>query len=320
MKRFAKKILYFMGLKRTYAFIAKKYNDAYWKERIVKGKKEEKIYYVIRRQDDVGLFSYFNTFIGSIKKAVDAGYIPVIDLMTYENTYLCRKEIGKINAWDVYFNQPCNVLLENIKKSKRILSSGEAEKICPNDSDECFNIESETFKMWKKIVKTYIEYSEESKKQIENSWFELFNKEDKILGVMCRGTDYTDLRPRMHPIQPDVEEVIEKAKELIEKNKYTKIFLATEDRKNWNAFKKVFGDKVVRNTENFVDYKPGCRISKSLPDSTDGRIAIGMEYLVSIAILAKCNAFIGGRTSGSVAVMLLSEGFEYYYLWDKGRY
>ena len=44
------------------------------------------------------------------------------------------------------------------------------------------------------------------------------------------------------------------------------------------------------------------------------------RYLFAINILSKCKMLVAGRTSGTVATMVMSEGFKEIYLWDRGRY
>lgn len=320
MKEFIKKLLKKLKLDNFYKTLSKTYNSFYWKEKRVKGKKSDKKYYVIRRSDEVGLFSYFNTHIGAIKKAVDKGYVPIIDMQTYENTYLIGKDVNKYNSWEFFFKQPMNVSVSDVKAYTRVISAGTVDYDCPNDSDECMNVESEKFKMWKRYVNRYIKYSDEAEKVIDETYKRLINPDDKVLGVKCRGTDYNALKPVGHPIQPEAEEVILKAEGLIKDKGYTKIFLATEDKKIWKAFKEKFGDIVISNVIEYEDYKDGVRISSLMPHSTEYRLNDGMNYLVSMAILSMCSGFIAGKTSGAVSVLLLSKGFEYYYIWDKGRY
>ena len=63
-----------------------------------------KTYYIIRRADNrTGLFSLFNTNLGHIYYAVQRGYIPVVDMMNYENCYLEESKMGVENAWEYYF-------------------------------------------------------------------------------------------------------------------------------------------------------------------------------------------------------------------------
>ena len=44
------------------------------------------------------------------------------------------------------------------------------------------------------------------------------------------------------------------------------------------------------------------------------------DYLMAIYLLSKCRALVAGRTSGSVAAMIISEGYEDIYFWNRGRY
>ena len=44
------------------------------------------------------------------------------------------------------------------------------------------------------------------------------------------------------------------------------------------------------------------------------------EYLIALYLLSQCTCFIGRRTSGTVIVSLLSDEYEYFYTWNKGRY
>ena len=46
----------------------------------------------------------------------------------------------------------------------------------------------------------------------------------------------------------------------------------------------------------------------------------GLNYLITILILAKCNCIVAGRTSGTVGAALLTDGWEYSYFFDLGYY
>jgi hypothetical protein len=47
---------------------------------------------------------------------------------------------------------------------------------------------------------------------------------------------------------------------------------------------------------------------------------LGLEYLSSVNILSKCPYFIGGQTLGTFGVYALTEGFEYDYVYNLGKY
>ena len=70
----------------------------------------------------------------------------------------------------------------------------------------------------------------------------------------------------------------------------------------------------------FKDYK----VRKGVPEYRISRendyYLRGKEYLTTIVMLSRADCFIGGRTSGTVGMMLLSDGFEYSYVYNLGRY
>ena len=91
-----------------------------WRERRVSHGKEnpDKIFFVIRRaRCKAGLFSLVMTNMGLVKYALDKGYIPVIDMQSERNTYLEEEQVGRENAWEFYFEQPCGYSLKDIERN-----------------------------------------------------------------------------------------------------------------------------------------------------------------------------------------------------------
>lgn len=277
------------------------------------------------RDGSPGLFSYVVHVLGFVRYAHRNYFIPIIDLKSFKNTYLDVSSIGKINAWEYFFKQPSEFSLEDINmEDVDIFDSRDIERSklikMPWWDWECFDEKSVTCKMWRAYARKYISYSENASQKINEAYKKLFLPGDKVLGVLCRGTDYTRHKPKDHPVQPTPEMVIEKADCLIEERGYNKIFLATEDRSIYNKFKTHFGDALIASNENPLEYDGQSWINNILPDEQQKKFDNGMQYLVSMALLTKCQAFIAGRTSGSIGVVLLSDGFEYSYFWNLGYY
>lgn len=59
---------------------------------------------------------------------------------------------------------------------------------------------------------------------------------------MCRGTDYLSNRPKNHPVQPEPQEAIRKAREVMREHHCRRIYLATEDEDIYRQFREAFGD------------------------------------------------------------------------------
>ncbi len=294
-----------------------------WVEKRVRYGKEnpDKTFYVIRRREiRAGLFSYFLQNVNDIKYALDRGWIPVVDLQNSLNMYLNEDQIGRVNAWEYFFEQPCGYSLKDIKKSKNIvLGSGYLKECFPyKDISYLTDLEG-PISEYREIVKKYCRPSSEAQCMID----EVCNRlgiDDKTIGVLCRGTDYTTIKPRGHHIQPAPEDMFDELDELIKTKGCDKIFLGTEDKEIYKRFEERYPDKIVTNRDDFVEYNGENSLGQKTKDSNKDLKNEGLVYLTTIAVLAKCKYFIGGATSGTVGVMLMANGFDYCHVYDLGLY
>lgn len=284
-------------------------------------KNEDSTVYVIRRNNKhVGLCSYMVTALGHLGYADSENMLPVIDMMYHENTYMSFSELGKKNAWEYFFEQPSKVTLKDAyKSSKVLLSSGMGLDYQPNVSVEFFNNTDGQMDYWKQIYKKYIKFSPEVQKLMDDEMHKILLNGERVLGVLCRGTDYLKLRPKNHPVQPEPSLVIEKVAEVFKEGNYNKIFLATEDRTIYEAFKERFGDIVVINDKHFHQYTGGL-IGDVSDERENDKYYTGLEYLTTIYVLSKCTSIIAGRVNGTVIAALMNDSYEYSYYWDLGVY
>jgi hypothetical protein len=296
-----------------------------WKERERKvlygDENPDKTFFVIRRNaPNAGLFSFVITNMGWIRYALDRGYIPVIDMQYYYNTYLTEDEVRHVNAWDYYFLQPCGYSLEDIMKSKNvIISSLNAAENNPNP------LYLDEMKEWIRLAHEVLHFKPEVQHIVEEQREKLFQNE-RVLGVLCRGTDYTALRPKGHPIQPDVGAVIAKAQEMMQDQHCTTIFLATEDETIYQLFLAAFGNRLrtyserIRTTNGiFINEYEDQKLEKQ-SDPAKAKYLRGLNYAVTIGLLSSCNCLVAGQVSGTTGAILLSKGYEKVYLFDLGNY
>lgn len=293
-----------------------------WREhKVFKGKDNaDKVFYVIRRKPgNDGLFSYVNTSLGLINYALGKGYIPVIDMCHTPNTYLEDDLVGKVNAWEYYFEQPCGYSVKDISKSRNIILCGmdtmytagyPGYKIIEDYIDR---------KKWRDIAHKYLKIKSDLLAETDILFSKQFS--DGVLGVLCRGTDYISLRPSLHPVQPNVDEVIAKAREVLEEKKYKYIFLATEDEGIYQKFFREFGSMLlVTNAKRYI-----CTERIKLAETKDfqntNKYVNGKEYLQTIILLSKCKALIGGVAGGTYgAILLKQEEYDYEFYFKKGFY
>lgn len=285
----------------------------------------DKTFYVIRRSDEhAGINSQFNTNMGHLRYAINQGWIPVIDMQNYPNAYLEPEEAGSKNAWDFYFKQPFGeqYSLEEVYSSQNvILSSGMPPAVCPNDSMEFFT-RPELIRMWNRYFKKYSGFSAVLSKVIDDKYAQyLKGKEERILGVSLRGTDYLN-RPYQHPVQPSIGQALEVTRRVAHEQRCRWIYLAVEDARILEAYQKEFNDRLVfmRDVQMYDNLLPGENITGHSFDRLHDKYLRGMEYMMQKALLTRCNCLIGGRTSGNVAVMVWQPDYDYTYFWNLGRY
>lgn len=299
-------------------------NDAYtkfkWRERRVSYGEEnpDKIFYVIRRAGSkVGLFSLVMTSVGYIKYALDKGYIPIIDMCNEDNTYMQQERKG--NVWEYYFEQPCGYSLDDIKKSKNvIIGNGLVDGSIPYP-DERIAYDDDELKIWKNIVDKYLKVKNEILEETDKLACQILGH-DRVLGVLLRGTDYVNSKPKNHPVQPSIEQAIEKIDATLAKKDYQKIYVATEDKKIYQKLCEKYGNLIVsmdveRYTTNGEENINDISVKKAV-----NKYEMGKEYLINILLLARCDYLIAGNAGGSQGALLLKKENSEKYFFDLGKY
>lgn len=286
----------------------------------------DKVFYVIGQKERTGgLWWIVNKVVMHLAYADDNGYIPVVDFKNFWTQYHTDGELGNVNVWEKFFCQPMGYNLESIAKSKNIIISD--KKPAPSldylMGNTDFYDNPDRLAYFQKIFKKYIRFCEDSKSYLEDKKTKIIPKGSKVLGVLCRGTDYLLKRPKDHPIQPNPQEVIEHAEQVMREYKCDFVFIATEDADILDMFKERFGDYLLYVDQNRIRQEEMANAnlvvdvtSKSQKD----KYIMGLDYLLSTYILSSCSCFIGGRTGGTKGVLLMQEGFEYCYIYNLGFY
>lgn len=283
----------------------------------------DKRFLLIRRDDTVaGLFSYFVTDLGWVKYAEDHGMIPVIDMGHYRNVYLTWREFlfTKTNAWDFFFEQPGGFSVRDIRRARNVTI---AEGVPPGGVDypsprTCFNPENaDRLCGWIETAHRTMCAHEDVLKPYVNNLFESV-VEQGVIGVLARGTDYTQFRPHGHPVQPTVEQLAAAIDEYSKRgHEGERIYLVTEDASVARAFQNRYGDRLILSRQSFVDYRGGWLCENSCVNHNRER---GYAYLKAIVDLSRCTSIFAGRTSGAVGAFLLSKGFQKAVFFDLGLY
>lgn len=277
-------------------------------------------FFIIRRDySKVGLFSMYNTNAGYIKYALDKGYIPVVDMQHYSNCYLEASDFGNKNSWEFYFKQPTTYSLREAYQGKNVIVSniGICE-IRPNDHMSYFNNINGELEVWRRIAKENIIIKEDIWDEAKRKYLAATNGE-RTLAVSIRGTDYIKLEPPEHPIQPSMRQVLNDVRKIFNEEKCKYVYLCTEDSKIIAYFKENLGNKCFINERRLVDYKDGSIIEKTINEKAN-RYEDGKQYLITMLILVFADVLIASRASGTVAMEMISDGWDKQVIYNLGRY
>lgn len=299
-------------LKKVYYSIATKYYYAQYgfeellEKQVYERKKnhllslphnENQTYFIIRRSfRNIGLCTHLCVYISFIAYALQRGWIPVIDMKNYPNIYLEDSEIGVSNAWEKFFRQPLDVRLEDIPRNARKIYS--SSLFLPKRTPFLSSLlhDQDEYSLYRSIYQDFVHYSDGIGSYIED---ELRLISDcNVLGVLCRGTDYTGLKPKGHPIQPSIRQALEKTNEFFVQYNCDAIYLATDEKAIEDAFQEQFAGRIITNKRMYYDSinadfsKVG--ISDIEFNRDNDRFLKGLEYISSMNLLSKCKYFIGG--------------------------
>jgi hypothetical protein len=286
----------------------------------------DKNFYIIGFLDyTCGLFGLISHMLKHIVYAESFGYIPVVDLQNYNTQYLEPDALGKENAWEYFFEQPMSYSLRDISKSKNIILSAKTSNPRIRILNYDINLsDSRTLqKYYNRLFKSYIRPNKPTQDYLSTDENKILSGNRKLLGVLCRGTDYTHKKPAGHNIQPDPYDIIPKAENILKEYNCTHVYLATEDQDIYDTFLKHFGNILlsneqlrfsVREMEN-VQY-----LADVQKERKQDKYFRALEYLSSVNILSKCSCFIGGQTMGTFGVYAMTNGFEYDYTYNLGKY
>ena len=308
-------------------------------EQILKQKIEEldlwqkngpKTYYIIAQQNTkVGIYGYLNCFLPHIAYAVAKGYIPVVDMKSYNNIYIPQGQFGSLNAWELFFQQPMGVGLED-------LSDGEVIR-CPDMlwyrwlPNSCPMMSDKEIKMWATLYDRYIRHNETTQRYLNAEKDSILKNREKTVGVIYRGTTYTKGQATGHPIQPTMKMLADKVKTVMDENGLEYIYLASDEKSIVDYMNSRFPGKVLINKRVYYDEVEGVDYSRYNIDGTDivgnlfarenNEYLIGVEYISSMNLVANCHSLVSGACGGCTAVLYMN-GLRYRSrnVFDLGKY
>ncbi len=282
----------------------------------------ERVFYVIRSpKSELGFFGLYNYVVDCLKEAQSLGAEPVVDWQYYPNDYLLEDYlVGRMNAWEYFFEPVSGISLKEVYRSQNvIMSDGRYDGTLSEVSS------AEELLKSNKIIEKYIILNEQTKKVLNNEYNRLNMAEHQVLGVKCRGTDFKEARPQGHVICPDVDYTI---KVITEKEKewgkeFDRIFIATEDENMFQEMKKIYGERLLYNDTLRFETSNGKWLNQlfdQADDISDYKYKRMLEYLISVYLLASCDALISPVVGAALGAMRIKGQYEHFQLIHLGNY
>lgn len=275
------------------------------------------VFYIIRRgSPNVGIFSCILTFLSHLRYAEEKGYLPIIDMMHFDNEYLYAKDIGQINAWEYYFKQPCNCLGEEQFSLKQaylskntILSTGDFRPGYEPSRQFMFTEDPAAHDriIWKDLWEKYIVLNEKTARHIEAVYQQMFSDDDRVMGVLCRGSDFFWHEPDQGRETGKIKKVIDIVETAAQKYKCNKIFLMTEDSEILEVFKNRFAQRLFFLEDERVSSDIRKYLGVVWKEKGIDLHQKGLNYLTAFYIIARCRWFVGTKTSASIFFNIVGE-------------
>lgn len=263
-----------------------------------------------------GFFAEYRMTLNYLAYADRYHFIPYV---FYSKNY-CYAEKEKVNGTDnpfeYYFEQPNSLKYEEAFSGKNVIFSRSAHSdMVEILNRRCFSYEiSDAYiEYMAMIVAKYMKYNASTKEYLDAEVKKIFGN-GKVLGVHYRGTDFRN-NYNNHPICIEIENEIEKVKELIDGKDYDRIFLATDEEEALMKFVKVFGDKVLYYKDVYRGNEK-TSVAFSENQRKNHHYHLGLEVLRDMYTLAKCDGLIAGmsQVSNIARINKKAMGKEYEYL------
>jgi len=296
---------------------------------IIRNRLSDATFYVISQSNEkVGIFGYINCFLPHIAYAVSKGYVPVIDMQSHHYIY-SSPDGSRENVWEMFFEQPCGIGLDDIVGKKVIRCSEDLwyhwlPNSCPMMSDE-------DILLWSRLYHRYIKPNQTLSVYMDDEVNQILKNADKTIAAIYRGTTYTKGQAKGHPIQPTMKMLADMVEKKMSENNCDMIYLASDEKSIVNYFNDRFENKVLINKRVFYDEVEDINYSNYNVDGSDitgnlfnrenNQYLIGAEYISSMNIVSKCKCLVAGACGGTTAVLYMNGlCFRDRYIFDLGKY
>tara|TARA_Y100000816_G_scaffold292458_1_gene287843 strand:+ start:310 stop:1296 length:987 start_codon:yes stop_codon:yes gene_type:complete len=242
-------------------------------------KYKKKIFYIIHRSPGAGFFSNLVFVLNKLKFCKEKKFIPIVDMKNFPTLY--NNYYKNYNVWEKFFKSINKFKLKDIYRSQKVIIDDIG---IPRNN---LYLTGKAFIKFKKIIIPQLKFIEKAKIFYKKN----FNKNDKVLGIHFRGTDYKTAAG--HPFPPTKKIMFKFTKEILDKYGYNKIFLVTEEIDYQEFFKKNFKKECFF----YNSYRFHSNREYYFSQRKNHDFLLGEEILVETLILSMCDGLIDVETN-----------------------
>ncbi len=269
-----------------------------------------------------GFFAEYRTLLLNLIIAMDCGFLPCVK---YGEDYTYYDEGVEGNPFEYYF-EPIGKEIE-LKNARNVIVSS-LDYVHSVESEYSFDGSHYPQMLFSKLVeaeKKYIRIKQEHILRFEEDMLRIIghseNDYSQVLGVHYRGTDF-GVGYNLHPVQFGIEELIQTVKTALSTYKFTKIFLATDDKEVIPIFQDKLGQGTIIYNRDAYRTTGNVSVAFSKSNREYHHYNLGVEVLEDAYFLSRCGGFVGGLSQVAWGARLLKAGRDEQYCFsetiDKG--
>lgn len=286
---------------------------------------EKNVYYIKTDSDVRGFFSMFCLVLDALVIADRYHLSPVVEFGTHTLYYQGIEINGSKNPFEYYFQQVSQIDISEVTECSRVLLYRDGQRNV--DYNEPYSVASQQIsngddayiKSRALVCKKYLKLNPVVKEYIDRNVFNILGS-DRVLGIHVRGTDFNKGYLN-HAKAVTEEQYIEATDLAIKKEKYKKIFLATDEQKIITLFKKHYGQKMVCY-EDVLRSLTGEALHFCTAERKNHKYLLGLEVLRDMMTLSACDGLIAGFSNVSLAARIMkasnAENYSYINIIDNG--
>lgn len=289
--------------------------DYLWLQRYGKEYDGNIIYFIREQGRGMGFFAEIGVVLIKLYYAYERGFVPYV--RWGENFLYYEKENvnGKDNAFEYYFEPVSSVT--DITNAAHVLLANDSHYKYIKDKFAAvsYDVSEEYIDAMAMMMRAYIRYNSDMLSYLKKECETLLEGK-RTIGVHYRGTDFRR-QFNNHPVAVEINQEIDRLRELLKKGIYEQIFVASDEEEAINRFRECFGDLVKSYEDVFRESARGdVSIAFSTSERKNHHYLLGREVLRDEYTLVQCDALVCGYSNITFIARIMKKAWENQYYDD----